>query len=65
MAISSKSPETQNLFMKAYGVGTTVGAMLPFSRLHESEADEIGLILMAMAGYNPEEAIPFWQRERT
>ncbi len=62
VALSNKSAETQNLFMKAYGVGANVGAMLPFSRLHESEADEIGLILMAMAGYNPDEAIPFWQR---
>jgi predicted Zn-dependent protease len=62
VALSNKSPQTQDLFMKAYGVGANVGAMLPFSRLHESEADEIGLILMAMAGYNPDEAIAFWQR---
>jgi len=48
--------------MAAYGVVTTVGVMLPYSRTHESEADRIGLILMAKAGYDPREAIPFWQR---
>jgi predicted Zn-dependent protease len=62
VALSNQSPATQDLFLKAYGVGANLGAMLPFSRLHETEADEIGLCLMAMAGYNPEEAIPFWQR---
>jgi predicted Zn-dependent protease len=62
VALSSKSPATQDLFLKAYGVGANVGAMLPFSRLHESEADEMGLIFMAMAGYNPDEAIGFWKR---
>lgn len=62
VAISQKPQETQNLFLNAYGVGTAVGGLLPFSRLHESEADEIGLILMAIAGYDPEAAPPFWKR---
>jgi predicted Zn-dependent protease len=62
VALRNKSAQTQDIFMKAYGVGANVGAILPFSRLHENEADELGLIFMAMAGYNPDEAIPFWRR---
>ncbi len=62
VAVSEKPAETQALFMSAYGLGTSVGLMLPYSRLHESEADRIGLDLMAMAGYDPRAAIPFWQR---
>jgi predicted Zn-dependent protease len=61
-AIDEKPEETRNLFMMAYGVGTTVGLSLPYSRAHETEADKLGLIFMAMAGYNPEEAIEFWER---
>jgi predicted Zn-dependent protease len=61
-AVKDKPAEAQQLFMTAYGAGTTVGAMLPFSRLQESEADRMGLIFMAMAGYNPNEAPVFWER---
>jgi predicted Zn-dependent protease len=62
VALSNKSAETQNMFMAAYGVGSTVGIILPYSRAHESEADKLGLVFMAMAGYNPQQAISFWQR---
>jgi predicted Zn-dependent protease len=48
--------------MQAYGIGSTVGGILPFSRKHELEADKLGLIYAALAGYNPQEAIPLWQR---
>ena len=62
VAVANKSAETQNLFMTAYGIGSTVGGTLPFSRKQELEADQFGLRFAAMAGYNPQEAIPFWQR---
>lgn len=65
VALANKPEQTQNLFMTAYGVGSTVGVMLPFSRKEESEADQYGLYFSAMAGYNPQEAIPFWQRMST
>jgi len=61
-ALSQKPRETQDLFMAVFGVGVSVGALLPYSRLHESEADRIGLMLMARAGYDPRESIPFWER---
>jgi len=62
VAVANKPVETQNLFMTAYGAGTTVGVLLPFSRNQELEADRFGLIWTAMAGYNPQEAIALWER---
>jgi predicted Zn-dependent protease len=61
-ALQEKPDETQALWMTAFGLGSQVGVMLPFSRLHEEEADHLGLIFMAMAGYDPEKAVSFWER---
>jgi predicted Zn-dependent protease len=61
-ALASRPEETRNLFMRSYGAGTQYGILLPYSRKQESEADHLGLIFMAMAGYNPNEAVAFWQR---
>ena len=55
-------PQKRNIFNQAYGIGSTVGVMLPFSRSHETEADRIGLQIMAIAGYNPDEAAELWKR---
>jgi predicted Zn-dependent protease len=62
VAMREKPAETRNMFLAAYGVGTAVGVVLPYSRAHEREADRLGLIFMAMAGYNPQEALDFWER---
>lgn len=61
-AMSSKPEQTRNLWLGVFGLGAQVGVSLPFSRQHESEADRLGLIFMAMAGYDPREAPKFWER---
>jgi predicted Zn-dependent protease len=60
-ALSSRPAQTQNMFLTAFGVGGQLG-VLKHSRTQESEADRMGLIFAALGGYNPNEAIPFWQR---
>ena len=62
VALEEKPEETKQLFMAAYGLGATYGVLLPYSRTHELEADRIGLIIMAMAGYDPNKAVDFWER---
>ena len=61
-ALKSKPQETQQLWLSVYGVGAEVGVLLPYSRTQESEADHLGLIFMAMAGYDPHGALDFWER---
>ncbi len=62
VALKEKPEQTQAMWMTAFGIGSQLGVLLPYSRLHESEADHLGLIFMAMAGYDPHEAIRFWER---
>lgn len=61
-AIEEQPEQTQQLFLLAFGVGSQMGIILPYSRLHEKEADRLGLNFMAMAGYDPNHAIAFWER---
>jgi predicted Zn-dependent protease len=60
--IKDKPDQTKAIFNGAYGLGAQYGVMLPYSRDHELEADKLGLIFMAMAGYDPQTAIAFWER---
>ena len=57
-----KSDDSQKIVLAAYGAGSQYGAILPYSRKHELEADHIGIMLMAKAGYDPAEAPKFWER---
>ena len=61
-ALQEKPQQTQDIWMSLFGVGVQIAAVLPYSRLQEGEADHLGLIFMAMAGYDPNSAIEFWQR---
>lgn len=62
VALGSYSPASQQAMMQAFGLGAQVGVLLPFGRAQEAEADHIGLILMAKAGYDPHAALELWQR---
>ena len=61
IATTDKPNLTRNIFLQSYGVGSTLG-LLAFSRKNESEADRMGLVFMAIAGYDPQEAVGFWER---
>ncbi len=62
IATADKSPQARQLIQMAYGLGAQVGVMLPYSRAHELEADRLGQLYMARAGYDPKESIEFWKR---
>jgi predicted Zn-dependent protease len=61
-ALESKPEATRQLWMTVYGVGAQYGALLPYSRMQENEADHLGLVFMTMAGYDPNVAAGFWER---
>ena len=63
-ALERNPKRTNDLFLGAYGLGAQVGILLPYSRVQESESDHLGLIFMAMAGYDPRTAVGFWERMR-
>lgn len=62
VALANNSTQTREIAAAAFGIGAQYGALLPFSRTQETEADHLGLIFMAMAGYDPHAAVPFWER---
>ena len=62
VALQQKPAQTRQIWLGVFGAATEVGVLLPYSRLHETEADRLGLIYMAMAGYDPNGALGFWQR---
>ena len=61
-AMQNSPAQTQKLWQTVYGVSAQYGLVLPYSRTHELEADRLGLIFMAMAGYDPNAAVGFWER---
>jgi len=61
-ALSTQPDTTRQLWMSVYGVGAQYGALMPYGRMQESEADHLGLVFMTMAGYDPNEAVAFWER---
>ncbi|MBN1462824.1 MAG: M48 family metallopeptidase [Paludibacteraceae bacterium] len=65
VALQTKSAQTQTIWSSVYGLGAQVGVILPYSRTHEYEADKLGMIFMAMAGYDVNECVSFWQRMKT
>ena len=62
LALSRKSETVHALGNTVFGLGAQLGVMLPYSRKHELEADYMGLVFMTMAGYDPNKAVPFWQK---
>lgn len=60
--LTKASPTVRTGALQAFGIGTNVGVLLPYSRTHETEADQIGLMYAAKAGYDPREAVAMWQR---
>jgi predicted Zn-dependent protease len=62
VSLSDMDYEKQRAIMGALGAGAQFGILMPFGRKHETEADEVGLLYMARAGYDPRESLSFWQR---